>query len=62
MKRHLIRIAALAAVLAAAGCVSSNEVEVVQTSAATTEPVSAYAEMHAAIPADKGNNKFFDYN
>ena len=44
----------------AAGCASNDEI--VPPSPAAAEPTSAYAEMHAAIPASKGNGKYFEYN
>ncbi|HZO00481.1 MAG TPA: hypothetical protein VFB93_04725 [Burkholderiales bacterium] len=51
---HLVRIAALLAAFAAAGCISNAEVS--PTSAVSTESSSLYAEMHAAIPAAARDN------
>ena len=56
--KHLLSIAAVA--FFAAGCVSNEEVA--QPSPAAAEPTSAYAEMHAAIPASKGSGNYFEYN
>lgn len=56
--KHLLSIVAVA--LFAAGCVSNDEI--VQPSPAAAEPTSAYAEMHAAIPASKDDGKYFEYN
>lgn len=58
---HLVRIAVLVAGFAAAGCVSNTEVAQTSTVAAT-EAVSLWSDMHAAIPANRTNEKFFDYN
>ena len=58
---QLIRIAALLAASAAAGCVANADVG--QTSSAAAQPASSlYSEMHAAIPADPAQDKFFEYN
>ena len=56
---HLVRITALVAVFAAAGCVSNAEVA--QTSSVATESVSLYSEMHAAIPASRTQGNVFEY-
>jgi hypothetical protein len=56
-----IRIAALVVAFIAAGCVSSNEVAPVGAAASAEHPL-VFGDMHAAIPADKGNEKFFEYN
>jgi outer membrane murein-binding lipoprotein Lpp len=59
---HLVRIAGLVAVFAAAGCVSNAE-EVAQTSSSVaTEASSLYQEMHAAIPASRTQGNVFEYN
>jgi hypothetical protein len=58
---YLLRIAAVFAVFTTAGCISDADV-VVQTSPAATEYSSPYSEMHAAIPADRSQGKFFEYN
>jgi outer membrane murein-binding lipoprotein Lpp len=58
--KHLVRIATLLAVFAAAGCVSNAEVG--QTNAVATESSSLYAEMHAAIPASRTPGNVFEYN
>jgi hypothetical protein len=63
---YLLRITALLAAFTAAGCISDTDVvqtrPVVETSAVATESSSPYSEMHAAIPADRSQDKFFEYN
>jgi hypothetical protein len=56
---HLIRIVALLAAFAAAGCVSDAEIG---QSSAVTESTSPYAEMHAAIPDSGTDGNVFEYN
>ena len=57
---HLVRFAAVLAVFAAAGCISNADLG--QTSAATAQSSSLYAEMHATIPASRSNGNVFEYN
>jgi hypothetical protein len=58
---YLLRIATVFAAITAAGCISDADV-VVQASPVATEYPSPYSEMHAAIPADRSQGKFFEYN
>jgi len=57
---HLVRIAMLLAAFAAAGCVANADVG--PTSSVSAEPVSLWAEMHAAIPANQASRNAFEYN
>jgi hypothetical protein len=57
---HLVRIAALIAVFAAAGC--TVNAEVAQTSPVATEASSMYSEMHNAIPASRKDGNVFEYS
>lgn len=54
-----IGIVALVAAFITVGCVSSNEVAPVSVASAETPLV--YGDMHAAIPASKGNGNVFEY-
>ena len=57
---HIVRIAALLAAFAAAGCTVSAEVA--QTAPVATEASSMYGEMHNAIPASRTAGNVFEYS
>ena len=60
--KSIIRVAVVAVVFGAAGCVVSNA-DVAQVSAAApVESTSLFGDMHAAIPASKVNGNVFEYN
>ena len=59
--KSILRAAFVVVAFTTAGCVSDAQVEQV-SAAAPAESSGSFSDMHAAIPADKGNSKFFEYN
>jgi len=59
--KSILRVAFVVVAFTTAGCVSDAELEQVGA-AAPSESSGSFSDMHAAIPADKGNGKFFEYN
>ena len=59
---HLVRIAALLAIFATAGCISDADVVQPSSVAPQSQYAPVYGEMHAAIPTPRTSSNVFEYN